>query len=198
VAPIAAQTAYSASWTLTGLEPSSRWLASLPFPVVASLGLDRFCLTVGVSVVLLATANGLVRAVLTAAGTPIGHSQQRLRGGRLIGPLERLMIFGLAVAGEPTAAALIVSAKSLLRFPELSKTSPATGSRPDADPIGERASGDTAGDSAPGQFPNGDPRPDEDPPPITLEIDYVTEYFLLGSLTSWILALAPAILLQGP
>ena len=29
------------------------------------------------------------------------------------------MIFGLAIAGEPTAAALIISAKGLLRYPEL-------------------------------------------------------------------------------
>ena len=41
------------------------------------------------------------------------------RGGRLIGPLERYLILGLALAGEPTAASLVVAAKSILRFPEL-------------------------------------------------------------------------------
>ena len=60
------------------------------------------------------------------------------------------MIFSLGLAGEPTAAALIVSAKSLLRFPELSRAS---------------------------------------------EIDAVTEYFLLGSLASWGLALLFVLLL---
>jgi hypothetical protein len=33
-----------------------------------------------------------------------------------------VLIFGLAVAGEPTAAALIISAKGLLRYPEISRT----------------------------------------------------------------------------
>lgn len=65
------------------------------------------------------------------------------------------------MAGEPTAAALIVSAKSLLRFPEISRTTSAT---------------DRTG---------------------VAEVDAVTEYFLLGSLVSWLLALAPVLLFRG-
>ena len=37
----------------------------------------------------------------------------------MIGPLERLLIIGFVVAGQPMTAALVVTAKSLLRYPEL-------------------------------------------------------------------------------
>lgn len=76
--------------------------------------------------------------------------------------IERYLIFGLAVAGEPTAAALVVSAKSILRFPELSRKARDRG--------------------------------DEDR--VVADVDVVTEYFLLGSLTSWLLALAPVVLFR--
>ncbi len=151
---------------------ASQWLAGLPFPAVAEVGLDRFVLIAGIAVALTATANGVVRVVLSAAGTRIDRPESRLRGGRLIGALERLMIFGLALAGEPTAAALVVSAKSLLRFPEVSRVAQSTPASPQ-----------TKG--APGA-PAGEP----------LEIDSLTEYFLVGSLTSWVLALAPVVLLR--
>jgi hypothetical protein len=118
----------------------------------------RLLLTLGILLFLSATANGIVRLTLALAGTELRRSEQRLRGGRFIGVLERWLIFGLAVAGEPTAAALIASAKSLLRFPELAVISRST-------PL--------AGAAADGT-----------------EIDAVTEYLLLGSLLSWLLALA--------
>lgn len=138
-----------------GLE---RWLSGLPFSALQSLAEERFLLAIAVMLVLSGPANGVVRAVLTVAGTPWETSGETLRGGRYIGVLERWMIFALAVAGEPTAAALVVSAKSLLRFPELTSAA--------REPAEE-----------------GVPR-----------IDLVTEYFLLGSLTSWFVALAPVVL----
>ncbi|CAN5300633.1 hypothetical protein BH18ACT5_BH18ACT5_00040 [soil metagenome] len=39
--------------------------------------------------------------------------------GRWIGTMERLLIFVLVLIGEPGAAGLVVAAKSLLRFPEI-------------------------------------------------------------------------------
>lgn len=36
-----------------------------------------------------------------------------LSGGRLLGPMERLIIVGLALAGHVTAAAVVVAAKGL-------------------------------------------------------------------------------------
>lgn len=66
-------------------------------------------------------ANAIVRMVLTAAGADPETSEQQLRGGRVIGILERWLILGFVLSGHPTAAALTVSAKSILRFPELSE-----------------------------------------------------------------------------
>lgn len=166
VFPLIVVAVVGGNWPPAGSVAATKWLSSLPFKGLAGVGLGPFCLALGVAMALVATANGVVRAVLQMAGTPLAKAAHRLRGGRLIGPLERLMIFGLAVAGEPTAAALVVSAKSLLRFPELSKMPPAN----DAG---------AAAASAPESY----------------AVDYVTEYFLLGSLTSWILALAPTVLL---
>ena len=75
-------------------------------------------LTLAVGVFMIATANAIVRVVLDVVidGEP---PTTRIRGGRVIGPLERLLIVGFVIAGQPTTAALVVTAKSLLRYPEL-------------------------------------------------------------------------------
>lgn len=143
------------------------WLDRLPFSAMAAAGPERLLLTLGVLLALTAPSNGLVRAVLCVAGSEITSAEERLRGGRYIGILERMLIFGLAIAGELAAAALIGSAKSILRFPELSRVA-----RQDEPTGGSR--GRTVAD-----------------------VDIVTEYFLLGSLVSWFAALAPVPLLTG-
>lgn len=124
------------------------WLARASVPAIADAGIDRALVMAGVFAFLMATSNALVRLFLAAVGTDTESGEQKLRGGRMIGPLERALLFGFGLAGQPTAAALVASAKSLLRFPEIS--------------------------SARG-----------------MGIDLVTEYFLVGSLASWALALAP-------
>ena len=65
-------------------------------------------------------ANWLVRWILRLARHtgPPGDTG----AGRWIGPLERLLIYVLVLAGEPGAAGLVVAAKSILRFPEISGT----------------------------------------------------------------------------
>lgn len=82
--------------------------------------------------------------------------------------MERLLIFGFVLIGEPTGAALIVTAKSLLRFPEVSQ-------------IGRDQENPTGG---------------SDPPESSIE--EASEYFLVGSLASWLIALASAVLLGTP
>ncbi|MEQ6901041.1 hypothetical protein [Nocardioides sp. YIM 152588] len=67
----------------------------------------------------LATGNLIVRLVLDAVGVPAVTNEKKLRGGRLLGPMERIFIVGLGHIGEVTAAAIVVAAKGLLRFPEL-------------------------------------------------------------------------------
>ena len=95
----------------------------------------------------------------------------------MIGPIERLLIYGFGLAGEPTAAALVISAKGLLRFPELS---------------GLRRT-EAEEEDTPSQHPSHiDSATDVQMPPPR-SIDVVTEYLLVGSMTSWILALAPLV-----
>ena len=79
----------------------------------------------------LSTANIVVRLVLASVGAlkPAGQPQasDRLRGGRILGPMERLLILGLGLAGQPTAAGLVIAAKGLIRFPELQAQARASG-----------------------------------------------------------------------
>ena len=75
-------------------------------------------MVLAIGVILISTANAVVRIVLEVVieGDP---PTTRIRGGRVIGPLERLLIVGFVLAGQPTTAAIVVTAKSLLRYPEL-------------------------------------------------------------------------------
>ena len=50
-----------------------------------------------------------------------GESGDSMRGGRWIGPLERILILLLASVEAPAAVAAIVAAKGVIRFPEISK-----------------------------------------------------------------------------
>ncbi|MGZ5398418.1 MAG: hypothetical protein ACXWDM_00295 [Nocardioides sp.] len=146
--------------------PLGRWLEVTPVAVLADLDADQALLLAGVMLAQLSTGNVLVRLVLAATGTvdPLrGSGRQvptyRLKGGRLLGPLERVFIVGLGLAGELTAASVVVAAKGLLRWPEL-----------------QAARDQHAGE--PG-------------------IHQVTEYFLVGSFVSWMVALGSLVLLGG-
>jgi hypothetical protein len=141
--------------------PLGRWLAQVPLPVLRDLDADGLLLLAAVALLQLSTGNVLVRLVLAATGTinpdPHGASrgpERRLKGGRLLGPLERLFILGLGLAGNLTAAAIVVAAKGLLRWPEL---------------------------SSPGE---------------QREVHRLTEYFLVGSFVSWMVALTGLVLLS--
>lgn len=48
-----------------------------------------------------------------------GDSTVRLKGGRLIGPIERLLLAGFAVAGAFPVVAALIAAKGIVRFPEI-------------------------------------------------------------------------------
>jgi hypothetical protein len=140
------------------------WLERTPLDVLARLDADEALALLGVMLVQLSTGNVVVRLVLSATGTvnPARvHGRDlptyRLKGGRLLGPMERVFIVGLGVAGELTAASVVVAAKGLLRWPELQA----------ARDQGARGPG----------------------------IHAVTEYFLVGSFVSWMLALGSLVLL---
>jgi hypothetical protein len=63
-------------------------------------------------------ANWVVRQVLRLARQETTESLNR--AGRWIGVLERLLIYVLVLIGAAAAAGLVVAAKAILRFPEIS------------------------------------------------------------------------------
>lgn len=146
---------------LSGWPSPVRGLVGHWLPWVGLSGVDatRAVLLVGVLLLQLVTGNQLVRLVLSSVGAvrPAGQPQpsDRLKGGRLLGPMERLLIVGLGLGGQLAAASAVIAAKSIIRFPELSAQ-----------------------------------RKDDGQPSPGSGIDEVTEYFLVGSLASWIVAMA--------
>ena len=114
--------------------------------LVGDLGIGRSVLLAGIALLQLSTGNLLVRLLLDAVGVPAQSHEKDLKGGRLLGPMERLFVLVLAVAGQLTAASVVVAAKGLLRWPELRSV---------------RAEGPSD----------------------------VSEYFLIGSFASWLVAL---------
>ena len=136
------------------------WLDSARVPILQGLSPDRALLLSGAFLAQLSTGNVIVRLVLAATGTtnPAHHHtpadpEQQLKGGRLLGPMERVFIVGLALSGHLTAASIVVAAKGLLRWPELQS--------------------------------NLDQQ----------WIHRLTEYFLVGSFVSWLVALSSLLLL---
>lgn len=132
-----------------------RWATWADLPGTAEVSADELLMVVGVVLLQFVTGNQLVRLVLGSVGAvkPEGQPQpsDRLKGGRLLGPMERILILGLGLAGQLAAATAVVAAKSVIRFPEI---------------------------NAQKARENGN-----------IGIDDVTEYFLVGSFASWIIAL---------
>lgn len=115
---------------------------------------DVAILMAGAIVFLLESGNVIVRTALRSESGADRSSRvdgrgPALKGGRLIGPLERVLVFSLTLAGAYTLLAAVLAAKGIVRFPEISRDTD-TGSR--------------------------------------------AEYFLVGSLVSWVAALACAVL----
>ena len=126
----------------------------LRVPALGSTGDERALVVIALGLSLVATANSVVRLVLALDDVRVDvSSADSVKGGRVIGPIERLVIFGSLIAGAATIAGFVVAAKSLLRFPELNQKS---------------------------------------------RIHETTEYVVIGSLASWAIALAAAVLGAGP
>ncbi|NWN87493.1 MAG: hypothetical protein HLX51_02960 [Micrococcaceae bacterium] len=74
------------------------------------------------------TSNRITRAVLLLSGrgadeapaAPGSMPASRLKGGRVIGPLERIFIMVLTVVGAYHVVAALMAAKGIVRFPEIS------------------------------------------------------------------------------
>ncbi len=141
---------------------AGRWTSWVDAPGIGGVSPNRLLMVVGVVLLQFGTGNQLVRLVLGSVGAvkPEGQPQpsDRLKGGRLLGPMERVLILGLGLAGQLAAATAVVAAKSIIRFPEI---------------------------NAQKARENGN-----------IGIDDVTEYFLVGSFASWIIALGGLALAQ--
>jgi hypothetical protein len=100
-----------------------RWTEWTQVPGLDDADPDRLLMVLAVMLLQLVTGNQLVRLVLSAVGAvkPAGEPQasDRLKGGRLLGPMERVLILGLGLAGQLAAATAVVAAKSIIRFPEI-------------------------------------------------------------------------------
>ncbi|MFJ6534477.1 hypothetical protein [Microbacterium sp. NPDC091662] len=90
-----------------------------------------------------------VAASMTAPATEPRDPRGGFKGGRLIGPLERILVLILTLAAAYPILAAMLAAKGIVRFPEISRDGE-TGAR--------------------------------------------AEYFLVGSLVSWVIALGAAFL----
>ncbi|CAH0161741.1 hypothetical protein SRABI76_01054 [Microbacterium oxydans] len=146
------------------------WQLRSPFGEVS---FDLAILTLGLTAFLLESANLVVRAALDGEHTwrpiesaesapeaaapeaapteadPARDRRDAFQGGRLIGPLERMLVLILTLAAAYPILAAMLAAKGIVRFPEISRDGE-TGAR--------------------------------------------AEYFLVGSLVSWVIALGAAFL----
>ncbi|MEV8252065.1 hypothetical protein AB0O87_14210 [Microbacterium sp. NPDC076768] len=145
----------------------SVWQLRSPFGEVP---FDLAMLTLGAGVFLLESSNLVVRAALDGEHTwrptlspdesaapksaatdepAVADTGDGFKGGRLIGPLERILVLILTLAMAYPILAAMLAAKGIVRFPEISRDGK-TGAR--------------------------------------------AEYFLVGSLVSWVIALGSAFL----
>lgn len=168
-------------WSSPAAGSLDSWLDWTGIGVLAGADPTRVLLLTGLVLGQLSTGNVIVRLVLASTGAldPQGGPQasDRLRGGRLLGPLERVFILGLGLAGQVTAASIVIAAKGLIRWPELQRASRDSERR-------ERAAQETPGKAQETLEST------EDAAAPDASIDQVTEYFLIGSFVSWLVSLA--------
>jgi hypothetical protein len=139
--------------------PLADWYHGLEFGFAAEIPVGQFVLGCAAFVFALATGNRLVVDALALTDVTTTESHSPLKGGRFLGPMERIIVGAVIVAGDPAAAAIVIAAKGFLRFPEIR---------------GEAGKGtDVSG-------------PDEN-----------TEYFLIGTFSSLIIAAGLAVLVSA-
>ncbi|MFJ6418122.1 hypothetical protein [Paeniglutamicibacter sp. NPDC091659] len=115
--------------------PAGNWHGTVAPEWIRGIPLSSILVAVGVGLFLIESSNIVVRSALRP-GTirrrgARGEAPVRLpdlRGGRLIGPLERLGLLTLTLAGMFTIVGALIAAKGIVRFPEISNDG-ATGSK---------------------------------------------------------------------
>ncbi|MGJ9414295.1 hypothetical protein ACHAAC_16455 [Aeromicrobium sp. CF4.19] len=104
--------------------PLQPWYDGLPVPALDGVLIEHAALGLGALLFLTTSANVVVRRALTAVGPLVIAEEQSLKGGRLLGPMERWLVFGFALGGHIGALGALVAAKGILRFPEISRDAP--------------------------------------------------------------------------
>lgn len=127
------------------------WYSQLDFGFSRDVPVDQFVVGASACVFLLATGNRIVRFTLLATRPSLPDEEGTMRGGRLLGPMERLIVAGTVISGDIAGAGFVIAAKGLLRFREI--------------------------------------RGAEQP-----RIDEITEYFLVGTFTSVLVAVIAGLL----
>lgn len=100
--------------------PLAHWYDRWDVAGLAGVPLDSFALAVTATLFLTGPANAVVRVVLDAVGGGLLAEERQLKGGRILGPIERVFVFAMAIGGAWPGVAAVVAAKSILRFPEIS------------------------------------------------------------------------------
>ena len=93
-------------------------------PRIGRVSEETLVLAAGLTFFLAVSSNGLVRAALMRDSAQLGgvaptSGGTQLKGGRLIGPLERLTLAWLLIFGAYPVAAGLIAAKGIVRFPEI-------------------------------------------------------------------------------
>jgi hypothetical protein len=97
----------------------ARWYSGLGFDFTDRIPVDQFLLGVGACALLLVTGNRIVRFALAATETSLPKGEGTMRGGRVLGPMERLIVAASIVSGAAAGAGFVIAAKGLLRFREI-------------------------------------------------------------------------------
>jgi hypothetical protein len=117
--------------------PFVNWFDQAAPGFLAGISFPAFATAIAAFLFLLNSANFVVRIVIDLTGvevaddpdatpqptnTPAAKRKVALKGGRFLGPIERIMILALGLAGQFGAIAAVVGAKSIIRYPEISKS----------------------------------------------------------------------------
>lgn len=112
--------------------PFVNWFEQAAPAFLAGMTFPAFATAIAAFLFLLNSANFVVRILVDLTGvevaddsdpeTPATKKKVALKGGRFLGPIERIMILALGLAGQFGAIAAVVGAKSIIRYPEISKS----------------------------------------------------------------------------
>lgn len=112
---------------VTGNAPLAGAWDTVRAPALDAVPLELLVAGLGVVTLLGPASNRITSAMLAVVRSsdpgPEPASRPVLRGGRIIGPLERLLLLALGTAGAFPVIAALLAAKGIVRFPEISQDS---------------------------------------------------------------------------